>query len=191
MDRVGGHAFSEQGCLVVVAGTTPQCGKAKQRPALPRRVTVRKTAIVTTLRNIDTPEFFSSHSNRFLHGIADSKPSSTQPYFLCYKHTNSDSDTCRNGAAHNTGRLTLRAAACIRRRGWVLAAAARRLNNALVDKRGRKPKLYAVSITPSRVHLPGFVFLHAVSCAWPFSYSFPVLQQKTLFRVDFANVWRK
>lgn len=53
----------------------------------------------------------------------------------------------RYGATHNTQRYTLRPAACVRRRGWHLSSNARRVNNAIVDKRGRPPKLHAVSIT--------------------------------------------
>jgi hypothetical protein len=56
--------------------------------------------------------------------------------------------TSCHGPIHNTRRYTLRAPACIRRRRRHVAADARRVNNALVDKRGREPELHAVSIFP-------------------------------------------
>lgn len=60
-------------------------------------------------------------------------------------NTHTNSDCRRNGPTHHAGRVSLRASACIRRRGWFLAADARRFNHALVDKRGGKPELHATT----------------------------------------------
>lgn len=89
-----------------------------------------------------------------IHLLAASGDTQFEFSLLRASSHNTPTVTQRHGPVHNTRRYTLRAPARIRRRGWDVAADARRVNNALVDKRGREPELHAVSI------IPAFSFFH-------------------------------